>query len=199
MSGTAASLPGIPWASAAGQLSRQALTSGEETLPRLLATAVSVALLNQRLTLAYFRPRTALLSANVRLVGGGTAAGPTPTLVRAGLYSVAANGDGTLVASIANDTTLFSVSGTRYTRAWSAPVQLSAGAFYALGLLCVTAAAAPTVPGLIFDGDAGGARAEMMLDPILCGQLLAQADLPANFTQATLTSTGSMYYAAILP
>lgn len=169
-------------------------------MPRWLAGANNVGLLTSgTVRLTYLNPRTPLLSGNVRLLGGAQAAAATPTLVRAGLYSIAANGDGTLVASTANDTSLFSVASTRYTKAWSSPIQLMAGAQYAVAQLCVTAATAPNLVGCFFANDAGTSRPETLLSPVMAAQLTGQTDLPASFSFGSLLPTGSLIYSVLLP
>lgn len=177
------------------------LTTGEGIPSRLAATTVagSGSLTgNQNLRLAFFTCRKGLLTTQVRLLSGGTAAAATPTLCRIGLYRIAPDANnvltGTLVASTANDTALFAASGTTYTKSWSAPYQMQAGQRYALAVLVVTAVAAPTLVGrTMLSTD------EASLPPRLSGVLAAQADLPATFTDSALAVSGSTPYAAILP
>lgn len=169
------------------------LTAANTTIPRTDAINSAVATGSGNLRLVFFTARAAMTSGNVRVYSGGTAAGATPTLVRFGLYSVAADGAGTLVASTPNDTTLLSAQAAAYTKAWSAPVALVAGQRYAFAYLVVTAAAAPTLVGNVL-GDANMAA----VTPRLSGLLAAQADLPASFTNAALAVTAHMAYAAFL-
>lgn len=174
---------------------RNLLTSGEETCARHLAQSSAVATSNQGLRLTYFTARKTETTANVRMDTGGTAAAATPTLCRFGLYSVDSGGGGTLVASTANDTTLFAAGNTGYTRAWSTPYSKVAGQRYALAVLVVTGAATPTFWGI---GSAGLA-ADAGLAPRLGGLLTGQADLPSSFTDASLTATAQCFYGAVLP
>lgn len=169
------------------------LTAANTTIPRTDAINSAVATGTGSLRLTFFDARASMSTANVRVYSGGTAAGATPTLVRFGLYSVAANGAGTLVASTPNDTTLLAAQATAYTKAWSAPVELVAGQRYAFAHLVVTAAAAPTLVGNVL-GDANMAA----VTPRLAGLLTAQSDLPASFTNAALSVTAHMAYAAFL-
>lgn len=173
--------------------SYDALGSGQSTVPRSLVNA-NVAQPTGVLRLAFFSSVKSETTTQARVSTITPAAAATPTLVRWGLYSVAANGDGTLVASTANDTTLFSVASTAYTRPWSAPYALTRGSRYAFGCLVVTGATAPNVAANTQQDSTEAARS-----PRLAGILSAQADLPAGFTDAGLTNSTSRIYAAILP
>lgn len=153
---------------------------------------------NQTLRFTFFNARKGILTTQVRVLSGSTAAGATPTLCRLGLYLFARDSQnvltGTLVASTANDTALFAAASTSYTRSWSAPYQMQAGQRYALAVLVVTAATAPTLVGRsMVSAD------EAALAPRLSGQLTGQADLPATFVDSALAVSGSAPYAAILP
>lgn len=170
------------------------LTAANTTIPRTDSINSAVATGSGNVRLTFFSARVGGTSANVRVYSGGTAAGATPTLVRFGLYSVAADGAGTLVASTPNDTTLLAAQATAYTKAWSSPIALDAGQRYAFAHLVVTAAAAPTLVGNVL-GDANMAS----VTPRLAGLLAAQSDLPASFTNAALSVTAHMAYAALLP
>lgn len=176
------------------------LAAGLSTIPRQNASSVAaVGLTNQSLRMVYFTPVKSFTSTQVRMYSGSTAAGATPTLCRVGLYSIAPNGDGALVASIANDTTLFASTITAYTRAWSAPVGITQGQRYALGSLVVTGAAAPTVPGFAFA--AAAIAAELDQAPRLTAQITGQADLPASFLVSAISASvlSGMQYAVVLP
>jgi hypothetical protein len=169
------------------------LTTGEETIHRNSLVAVMAADTGvARLT--YFTARKTEPSTQVRVRTGGVAAGATPTLCRIGLYEIASNGDGTLVASTVNDTALFAGANTGFTRSWSTPVTKTAGKRYALAVLVVTAQTAPQLLGLSIASSAEAATA-----PALAGSLLSQADLPASFTAASVTASGARVYGAILP
>lgn len=173
------------------------LAAGEEVLQRDYANSNALVTATQVLRLTYFTGRKTETTTQVRVPSGGTAAGATPTLCRVCLYTIdSSTGDGTLVASIANDTALWSVANTGYTRSWSASYAKVAGQRYALGILVVTAAATPTFPG---DSIAAGALAETAIDPRLCASLSGQSDVPASFSAGALSNTGQRFYAAILP
>lgn len=175
---------------------RNLLAVGEETIARDLASSSTIAVASGELRLTYFTARKTEPSTQVRVPTGGTAAAATPTLCRIGLYTVAANGNGTLVAAIANDTALFAATFTAYTRTWASPVAKVAGRRYAVGILVVTAAATPTFAGV---NAAGSVASEATVVPRLSGTLTGQTDLPASFTDAGLSTGARRYYAAILP
>lgn len=168
------------------------LAVGEETFSRIRRTDSS-SLTNQRLQLTYFTARTSETTTQVRILSGGVATA-TPTLVRIGLYLIAADGGGTLVASTANDTTLLSATNTSYTKAWASSYVKVAGSRYAVGVL-VAAATAGSVTSIT----TSGFSAELAIAPRITGHLAGQADLPASFTDAALTATVFPFYAAILP
>lgn len=172
------------------------LTTGEETIIRDLVTANGLSTTSQALRLTYLTARKSETTTQVRFPSGAAGAGATPTLCRIGLYLIAANGDGTLVASTTNDTALWSAPSTIYTRSWTAPYAKIAGQQYALGLLVVTAAATPTFPG---NALAAGVINDTAQPPRLSAVLAGQTDLPGSFTAASLTTTGQRFYGVILP
>jgi hypothetical protein len=171
------------------------LTSGEGTTLRENATTgAAVAATTGIMRLAYFTALKSETTTAVRVGTGTTAAAATPTLCRIGLYSIAANGDGTLVASIANDTTLFAGASTSYTRSWSTPYAKVAGQRYAVGLLVVSGATTPTLNGVALSSSAEAAVA-----PRLAGLISGQTDLPSSFVAGDVAVYGGLLYAAILP
>lgn len=146
------------------------------------------------LRLTYFTANKSLTAANVKTVSGATAAGATPTLCRVGIYTVADNGDVTLVASTPNTTSLWAGIGTEYTTALSAPYDIIAGQRYALGVIVVTAAAAPTLTGSTFS------QSSYLDDaPRLTSAIGSQTDLPASVAVGSLVANGNRTYAEILP
>jgi hypothetical protein len=171
------------------------LTTGQEVFHRHLASnTTSTTMANQVLRLSFFVARKTETSTQVRVLSGGTAAGATPTLARIGLYTIASNGDGTLAASITSDTTLFAGTNTAYTRSWSSSIGMVAGNRYALGILVVTGATAPTVLSTII-----GVPSESGVAPILGGTISAQTDLPASFLSGGVSASSSCPYGVILP
>jgi len=159
-----------------------------ESLPRLISTSAAVATGNQNLRLTYFTAQTSFTAANMTVASGSTAAGATPTLVRLGLYTVASNGDLTLVASTASDTSLLASTNTLYTKALSSSYAVVKGQRYAAALLVVTSATAPTVVGQF----PGGSTATLSAaSPRLVGLVAAQSDLPSSVLSASVTNSNN--------
>jgi hypothetical protein len=167
------------------------LSSGQETIPRWAAGG-SITMSSGVLRLAYFAARRSGTASGVRVVTGGTTAGATPTLIRYGLYSVDGSGNLTLIAATANDTSLFNVALTSIAKSFTASTAVTAGSTYAVGALVVTAASAPTVPGIL-----STVAAETQQAPQLCGSLTGQTDLPSSITAGSVAATQSVIYAAV--
>lgn len=170
------------------------LTLGEATMHRRHISSATVLSGSGALRLTYFTARKTETTTQVRLISGATAAAATPTLVRAGLYTVAGNGDIALVASIANDTALFAAGSTLYTRSWSVPYAKVAGQRYALGILVVTGATAPS-----YLGQSVLSAFESTAAPRLGGAVTGQTDLPASVVSASIVDSGNLAYSVILP
>jgi len=176
------------------------LLSGESTMPRFVINTANIAMATQRLLLTYFVARKTETISQITIDTGGTAAAATPTLCRIGIYSIdSSTFAGTLVASIANDTTLFAGASATYLRSLSASWAKVAGQTYAFGILVVSAAATPTFKGnasIAVGGGSGGTR----IKPYLAGTLAAQTDLPGSFTDASVAAAGSLpAFAVMLP
>ena len=170
------------------------LGSGQECLPRDLAVS-SVAMTSGVLRIRYFTARKTETENNIYMRTGTTGAGATPTLCRMGIYSVATNGDLTLIGSCANDTTLFATASTKYTRALTSSVSLVAGQRYAIAAIVVTAAAAPT----ILSSSTGGDANELATTPRQTAILTAQTDLTTPITAGSLAATSTSIFGVVTP
>lgn len=168
------------------------LTVGQSTLSRRDATSTTITMTSQALRLTYFQAVKSQTVTSFRFASGGTAAG-VPTLIRFGLYSVAANGDLTLIGSTPNDTSLLNGVSTAYTKNLSTPVAITRGTVYAFGGL-VVAATPPTMRGLVLPSPAS----EGSIDPRQSGQLTGQADLPASVAVGSLADGLNLLYAALI-
>lgn len=177
----------------AGRYLSNQLTVGEEIFSRETINTANVPLSSGTMRLTYFTCRKSETTTQVRVWSGTTAAGPTPTLCRVGLWLIDADGTGSLVASTANDTSLLAAATTAYTKAWQAPYSKVSGRRYALGVLVVTGA---TVPNL--SGTALNLSAEAAEEPRLSAQVGGLSDLPASLSAAP-SSSNVRPYAAILP
>lgn len=169
---------------------------GVEPMPRDDVIAANATLTSQLLLLSYFTaPPGVPLCTQILTATGATAAAASPTIARMGLYSIAANGDGTLVASSANDTTLWNAVNTEFIRALSVAYQPIPGQRYAFAALCVTAVAAPVISA----GTGSLPAGTLGRTPKLTGSIAAQANLPATFLAANSLNTVTRIYGALVP
>lgn len=186
----APSRPGEP-------LDSSRLTVGESTLSRLAVASAAVPIVSGTMYLTYWTAKKTEQVANMRLVAGSTAAAATPTLVRAGVFSVAANDDLTLLGAIANDPSIFSASFGVYTRAVAAPFAKIAGQRYATGILLVTGVATPTLAGAGVNFTGGS---EPTAAPRLTARVVSLADLPASVAAASLSTADFRFiYSVVTP
>lgn len=170
------------------------ITTGEETLARGWATSSYVASSGE-LRLRYFTARKTEPITKLALFST-TAAGTSPsgpTLIRAGIFSVAENGDLTLVASIPNDVTLLAAAGAVYQRDLSASWNKVAGTRYAYGYIVVTAGAVPGVPANLPQS------ALASIAPIRGGFKTGLSDLPSTVMAATISASSGAIYAEMRP
>jgi hypothetical protein len=91
----------------------------------------------------------------------------------------------TRLATTANDTTIFAIRNTVYTRNLSATVTLNAGQRYGFAVLVEA-----TTPGTGFLAFGYPATPLNVLSPIMRGYLDGQSDLPSTATPLTNTSNG---------
>lgn len=162
-------------------------------------TAVTAAA-SGRMRLCYFTAQRTEAIASLRARTGATAAGATPTLVRLGIYRIdPATEHGTLVASTANDTTLFAAANTAYTKALQASWAKTKGVRYAHAILIVTAAAMPTLYGFE-PPSASAVDIEYGERPRISGAIDSLSDLPASFVvAATVSNERRRYYLKAVP
>lgn len=158
------------------------LTAGETNLPRdSVLTTVAVTL--STLFLVYF---TALKTETITTTNTYCTVGSsTPTLCRYGVYTIDGSNNLTLVASIANDTTIWTTAATKYTKTgWSwSKVR---GTRYAVGFV-YTGAAAPSLVGQ--STAIAGAYMALSTAPRMVGLLGSQTDLPSTVSESALVST----------
>lgn len=169
------------------------LTSGESTMRRREITSTGATQTAGFLRLTYFTAERTETINSVRTLSGSTAA-VGATLCRIGVYSVAANGDLTLIASTANDTTLWSATSTAYGKNFTAPFTKRKKQRYAIGTLVV---GATTPPNLM--GQSQLLAAEAAQPPRLCGSVSGQTDLPSSIANTSVSDTTIQIYAALAP
>lgn len=166
-------------------------TAAEATIPRYAIQSSALASASGTIRFAFFTAKSATSRSNMKMSSGSTAAAATPTLVRGGLWSVAANGDLTLIRSTTNDTAVFVATGTTYTKALDASWTPTVGARYAAGVLVVTGVAAPTLVGL---AQLTGMSALTTTTLRIGGNVTAQTDLPASVLAGSLGDSGHLPY-----
>jgi parallel beta-helix repeat protein len=170
------------------------LAGRQENMPRWAATALtSITMGSGVVRLSYVVARRTETITQIEYSTGNTAAGATPTLVRFGVYSVDSAGNLTLLASTASDTSIFAASQTDYARSLTSSIQVVEGQTYAVGVIVVTAAAAPALIGVLAATPSLNAQT-----PRLSASLTGQADLPASVTVGSLGATQSLPYAALM-
>ena len=100
------------------------------------------------------------------------------------------DGNTLLMSAITSDTTLLAAALNTYSRNLAAGQQVIAGQRYAMGVIVVTGAAAPTLMGAL-----AATAGENSISPQLCSVITGQTDLPASITAGSLTNTQSLIYA----
>jgi len=171
------------------------LTSGFGTLPERREGLGANVLTGQAgiVFLAYVRAPKSMVLANIGMVST-TQAAVGSTLVRFGVYTIDGSGNLTLAASTTNDTSIFSVASTRYTKAASGSLQLVKGQWYAQALLIVGASTMPGVMGAVTPSTNFNVY---NLAPRLAGQLAGQTDLPASIAVGSVASTNIVLWAEL--
>jgi hypothetical protein len=162
-----------------------------QTLPRF-AVASNTGLVSQTVQLVYNTCPESFTATKIEVLSGTTAAAATPSVVQMGIYSVASNGDLTLIASTPNDTALLAATNTLYEKSFSTPVALTAGSRYALALLVVSSATMPTIAGYARTGT--GQSTLLAKAPRLLGNIAGQSDLPASIAAGDVANANQMQY-----
>lgn len=168
-----------------------AVSNGEEVLPRLSVGGAQPLAASGTLHLTYFTARKTETANNIRMLTDGVAATGV-TLARMGVYSVAGNGDLTLVAACASDNTLFTATYSPNQRALTAALSKVKGTRYAVAVL-VVGTGMPTITATTCAG------ADASLDPRLCGIVAGQADLPATILAGNVAEDYRVFQATITP
>lgn len=176
----------------ADYFSNQQIASGETTVPRINVGSTAP-LTSTNMPLTFFTAQKTEQVNNIATVSGATPAGATPTYAAMGLFSIDAAGNLTLLGQCASDTTLFAAAFTTYTRPVLTPFLKQAGQRYAFAHLVVSAAAMPTITG--FNGN----NVMTAAAPRVCGQVLAQALIPASVPVGSISNASSLYFGAVTP
>lgn len=189
-------LSGVPWDPMVPYDPTVYRASMVEPYNRVACGAGTLTTATQTMRLSYFVPRFSFLATKLGVCTAGTAAA-TVTLIRCGLYTVAANGDITLVASGTNDTSGNGATNTEYTQAITGPssitsYQLRAGVRYAFAYLFVGTTAPVLVAPAAINAGLNGTQA----GPSFClaGTVGSQSDLPATTANGSITIAAQPIY-----
>ena len=112
------------------------------------------------------------------------------TMFRMGLYTYAADGSITLVASTPNTTNSLNTAYNPYQVALTASYQLTAGTRYMVGCIIV-ASTMPTLNAAAGSDDYGNNSHLTGVKQRLCGYVTGQTDLPATVTNANIIDYGN--------
>lgn len=165
------------------------LDNGFGVVHRILS-GTSHAMLSGRIQFDYFTaPETATRNTITKYTGATPNSGTAPTTIKMGVYSVAANGDLTRLASTANDTTLFGVAFGVATKTLDTPVNFVRGNRYAQATLIVTTGTIANLwgPGTLGGGMLGG------VTPVWAMQINSQTDLLASYAAGGIFALATAY------
>lgn len=178
---------------ATGPAAPGTFTDREQTMVQHAAFS-SVSPTSGTMDFAYFTARASGPRTNLRQYTSTSGASGL-TLAKLGLYSVAANGDLTLIAATGNETGLFGSSGTAYSPAMLTSPTLVAGERYAIGSLFIGTTMGNRV-GMAFPSSAIPAAFGPVNRPT--ARLSGQTDLPASVAYGSLVNTTGVIYAEVL-
>jgi hypothetical protein len=173
-------------------VSPDGLTTGEEVFDRRFAIG-NVPLTSTSMRLAFFTARKTESISQVRFWSGSTAAAATPTLIRVGVFTEAADGSIALLASTVNDTTLLAAVNASNTKSFSSTWTKTAGQRYGVGILVVSATTMPTFLGVLGNGG------DNFQPPKLSALVTGQSDLPASVALGSMTATANCPFFSLLP
>lgn len=186
---TSAGTPGtwvaVGTPAALNSLASDALTVGEVVPNRDDWSINTVSPVSGGLVLTHFTADKSEAINTLTLSTGSVAAAATPTLIRYAVYSVASNGDLTLVASTVNDTTLLTATNTDYPKALSSTWNKVVGNRYAVGVLVVTSATMPNFQGRGMTAT-NTLNVLTRLAPMTVSRVLTQTDLPSTVDNASI-------------
>jgi hypothetical protein len=166
---------------------------GEATYDRSALGNASQQLVTGRLQLSGFIAQRTETISRIQMYCGPTVASGN-TLIKMGVYSIGSNGDMTLVASTANDLTLFSQANATNARVFIAPFSKVAGANYGVGAL-VVGGIGPTLCTMAPAGGPAGLGVMQVFPPmvsVLAGSVLS--DLPAFIPSINRSATNPQFY-----
>lgn len=148
--------------------------------------------------LTYFTARQSGTYTKIRTIGVSAGSGGTVTLAKMAIYSIAGNGDLTLLAVTANDTTLWAAANTAYERATTASFNLVKGTRYAFAAVQIGNTSMPALSGKSISGSSAG-QAELGATPRLAGNVSGQTDIPNSIAAGSISNAGSVQYFVAVP
>lgn len=169
---------------------------GEWSCDRNFYVATAIPLVSGRLELTYFVATVTETINTLKVWTSGTAAASL-TLCRYCVYTVAGNGDITLINSTVSDTALLAATNTAYPKALSASWSKTAGTLYAVGLL-VTGTTMPTLCSDQNNGAQVGADLRFV-EPRRSAYVTGLSDLPSPVVNASLLSTRRNAFVEMTP
>jgi hypothetical protein len=170
------------------------LTSGFAVVPERRLPVTATAVVSGSMIFTYFTAPESGTFTQMR-VGVGAVAQATSTLVRVGVYSVAANGGLTLIGSSTHSGTQFNTINTLDTVTLSTPAVLTAGSRYAWAPLVVGG----TMPQIIGPSAGGTTNLFTTLAPRLNATFSGQSDLPASVATGSLSIANITFQAIFTP
>lgn len=197
---TAAGAPGT-WTDVGGQSTTDLLAAlgmsatVVETMPRSTLITAMVAPTDGTLYLTYFTPLVNVSVSTITVLSSASSAASGLTLARLGLYAAAANGDVTLVARTANNTSLLGTTSTSYSEGLSttggfpASYSLAAGSRYAVGVLQVG-----TTPGRVLGAGPSTTAGLGLLAPVFTASKASQADISGNVSSVAANVLAAPYF-----
>lgn len=152
------------------------------------------ALASGTLYLSYFRSSKSQAVVRWDTATTSTPFAATPTLIRAGLYSVDDANNLVLLGASASDTTLGAVANTKFGKVFAAAAEVHFGQRYAWGFLAISAT---TMATLLGPSLAGSSNVAMLSDPRVNGIVSGQADLPITITAASVAASNQLIWAEL--
>lgn len=170
-------------------------TAGMGVIPTRTSLGSTGALSSGTLYLSYFRACKAATVSRWDSATTTSGFAATPTLIRAGLYSVDSLGNLTLQAASANDTTIGTAGSTKFGKVFATALAVDFGRWYAFGFLATSGAAMATLlgPNVAF----GSQNISMLSDPRVNGIVTGQSDLPASVAFGSVAASNQYAWAEL--
>lgn len=156
---------------------------GEFSGPRYNVVLTGNATDSGQVQLTFFEAKKTEMISKCSMWCAATAAGATPSIVKACIYEEATNGNLTLVGVSPNITSAFNTIYTVNNFTLVTPFQKKSGKRYGAGFFIVTAAAIPTIYALNSQS-ASLIDTLLIAPPRLAGMRVGQSDVPASINSA---------------